>query len=97
MLTASGLRVGVTSVFGSFLDKRELQSGKPASPDLRFAHADDLWLDYVADTGDGFEATATVASVVGRRELLVPGVDRPLPRGGSALVLRRVVPPPPAG
>jgi hypothetical protein len=81
VLTASGLRVGVTSVFGSFLDKRELQSGKPASPDLRFAHADELWLDYVADTGDGFEATATVASVVGQRELRVPGVDQPLPRG----------------
>ena len=81
VLTASGLRVGVASVFGSFLDKRELQSAKPAGPDLRFAHAEDLWFDYVADTGDGFEATATVASVVAKRELSVPGVDQPLPRG----------------
>ena len=81
VLAASGLRVGVASVFGSFLDKRELQSAKAASPDLRFAHADELWLDYVADTGDGFEATATVASVVAQRELSVPGADQPLPRG----------------
>ncbi len=81
VLTASGLRVGVASVFGSFLDKRELQSARPASADLRFAHAEDLWIDYVADTGDGFEATATVASVVARRELRVEGVDAPLPRG----------------
>jgi hypothetical protein len=81
VLTASGLRVGVTSVLGSFLDKRELQSARPVSADLRFAHADELWIDYVADTGDGFEATATVASVVGRRQLHVPGIDQPLPRG----------------
>ncbi len=30
VLTQSGLKVGVTSVFGSFLDKRELQSSPPA-------------------------------------------------------------------
>ena len=62
VLTQSGLKVGVTSVFGSFLDKRELQSSRPAGrrPASR-RHADELWFDYVADTGDGFEATATVA------------------------------------
>ena len=70
VLTASGLRVGVASVFGSFLDKRELQAARPVSPGpgLR-GHVDELWIDYVADTGDGFEATATVASVVARRDL----------------------------
>jgi len=81
VLAASGLHVGVTSAFGSFLDKRELQESKAATPDLRYAGRDELWLDYVADTGDGFEATATVASQVGRGELHVAGVDTPLPRG----------------
>jgi Calcineurin-like phosphoesterase len=81
VLTASGLHVGVTSVFGSFLDKRELQSSKPCEPDRRYAGRQELWLDYVADTGDGFEATATVACQVARRELEVDGHDEPLPRG----------------
>lgn len=86
VLTASGLHVGVVSVFGSFLDKRELQAAKPCDADVRYAEREELWVDYVADTGDGFEATATVATRVAKRELVVPGVDRPLPRG-QVLVL----------
>jgi Calcineurin-like phosphoesterase len=81
VLTRSGLKVGVTSVFGSFLDKRELQYARPAGPDLRYAHRDELWIDYVADTGDGFDATATVAWHVAQAELSPEGVDTPLPRG----------------
>ena len=81
VLTASGLHVGVTSVFGSFLDKRELQAARPCAPDLRYSALDEVWIDYVADTGDGFEATATVASIVGRREVRPEGADRALPRG----------------
>jgi hypothetical protein len=81
VLAASGLHVGVTSVFGSFLDKRELQASRPCAPDLRYAARDEVWIDYVADTGDGFGATATVASVVGGREVRPEGLDRALPRG----------------
>jgi hypothetical protein len=81
VLAASGLHVGVTSAFGSFLDKRELQQSRPCAPDMRYADREELWLDYVADTGDGFEATATVACQVAKPHLHVDGVDRPLPRG----------------
>ena len=81
VLTTSGLHVGLTSAFGSFLDKRELQSSKACEPDLRYAGRDEVWLDYVADTGDGFAATATVACQVAKPALRVDGVDRALPRG----------------
>ncbi len=81
VLTASGLHVGVTSVFGSFLDKRELQESKHCEPDLRYADRDELWLDYVADTGDGFEATATVAHQVAKPELPLDDAGPALPRG----------------
>jgi hypothetical protein len=81
VLLRSALHVGITSVFGSFLDKRELQSPQECVPDGRHRDEDELWFDYVADTGDGFAATATVATLVGRSSLAVPGVDRPLPRG----------------
>jgi Calcineurin-like phosphoesterase len=88
-LTGSGLHVGLTSVFGSFLDKRELQSRKAPAVDRTYADRNQLWIDYVADTGDGFPATMTVAAHLGRRSLAVgvdAGVDgnrdeRELPRG----------------
>lgn len=81
VLAASGLHEGVTSVFGSFLDKRELQAPRPCEPDRRYAGRDELWLDYVADTGDGFEATATVACQVAKPELRPAGTGLTLPRG----------------
>jgi hypothetical protein len=81
VLTASGLHVGVTSVFGSFLDKRELQTARRCEPDLRYAGREEIWLDYVADTGDGFEATATVAHQVAKPSLQPDGTTRSLPRG----------------
>ena len=81
VLTASGLHVGVTSVFGSFLDKRELQTARPCEPDLRYAARDEIWLDYVADTGDGFEATATVAHQVAKPSLRPDDETGTLPRG----------------
>ena len=80
VLAVSALHVGITAVFGSFLDKRELQSPAPCTPDRRFREADELWFDYVADTGDGFAATATVAHALGRPRLSVPGAGE-LPRG----------------
>jgi hypothetical protein len=80
VLGASGLHVAITAAFGSFLDKRELQSSHPCEPDLRYADRDELWLDYVADTGDGFAATATVAHHVSRAELDL-GDGTSLPRG----------------
>ena len=84
-LTGSGLHVGLTSVFGSFLDKRELQARKAPTVDRTYATRDEVWIDYVADTGDGFEATATVAATcppVPRRR--PDGVERSCPAATSS-------------
>ncbi|HEY6416108.1 MAG TPA: metallophosphoesterase [Acidimicrobiales bacterium] len=87
-LTGSGLHVGLTSVFGSFLDKRELQARKAPTVDRTYAARDELWIDYTADTGDGFPATMTVAAHLARRSLgvRIDGVEQELPRG-DVLVL----------
>ena len=82
----SALRHVLTGVFGSFLDKRELQSNIPAQADVRHAEDPELWLDYVADTGDGFHSTYTVASLLAQRELKLEGCDTTL-RRGALLVL----------
>jgi hypothetical protein len=58
-----------------------------------FTGADELWLDYVADSGDGFDATTTIASLVARDTLTLsnPVGDGPTPvhetRAGGVLVL----------
>ena len=58
-----------------------------------FTGADELWLDYVADSGDGFDATTTIASVAARDTLTLPTRQATVPtrvhetRAGAVLVL----------
>ena len=52
----------LSSIFSSSADKRELQARLPAEVPDR-SGSDDLWLDYVADLGDGWNSTYTVARV----------------------------------
>ena len=78
VLVGTGLRVMLANIFGSYSDKRELQAVLPST----VHHHDDgaeLWFDFVADVGDGFDATYSVASLLAAPELDVGGT--PLPRG----------------
>jgi hypothetical protein len=76
----AALQVAMSSAFGGYLDKRELQAVIDQRPFTELADRDEVWLDFAADTGDGFDATFTVASLLGRAQLDVDGVDEPLPR-----------------
>jgi hypothetical protein len=78
VLVTTGAQSLVAEIFGSFADKRELQGSLPAVVH-EHAAADELWLDYVADLGDGFDATYSVASLLAA-DTLTPGTE-PLPRG----------------
>ncbi len=75
MLVRTGAQVAVSTLFGAFTDRRELQSIEPAGaldlsgPAGTGAADGEFWLDYVADVGDGFDATATVASQLAADEL----------------------------
>jgi hypothetical protein len=81
VLADSGLRYVLSAVFGAYLDKRELQAALPSDIITHHADRDELWLDFAADTGDGFDATSSIATLLGRRRLEVEGLDHPLPRG----------------
>jgi hypothetical protein len=76
-LARTGLATILAGIFGVYADKREQQDGRSFDQDV-FVH-DGQWLDFVADVGDGFDATYTVASLVAADGLTVEGVD--LPRG----------------
>ncbi len=88
LLAGTGVRTVFADLFGAYLDKRELQA---VFGDARhdYSKADELWLDYTADVGDGFDATYSIASLMARPTLEVQGRDVQqlvLPRG-DVLVL----------
>jgi len=84
-LTRTAVQVLLASAFSTFTDKRELQRSFPEEP-LALAPDQDggLWFDFMADTGDGFDSTFTVASLLAAPQLTVTGPDgagHRLPRG----------------
>ncbi|CAN5549031.1 hypothetical protein BH20ACT19_BH20ACT19_12040 [soil metagenome] len=94
VLIEAGLRVVISSLFGQYADKREFQAAldPQPGPPLAYKAVDEeegrLWLDFVADLGDGFDSTYAIASLLGRARLgLAAGGGHPdLPRG-RALVM----------
>jgi hypothetical protein len=92
MLARTGVQVALSTVFGAFVDRRELEGlggPRPGAPlDLSSAQGE-YWFDYVADTGDGFNPVSTVASQLAAEELeLTDGAQGRLRLpAGSLLVL----------
>ncbi|HVF78007.1 MAG TPA: hypothetical protein VNA28_06900 [Solirubrobacteraceae bacterium] len=60
LLARSGIEVIVSGTFGKFADKREIQRESHDGMDYS-ATAGDVWVDYLSDTGGGWEATYTMA------------------------------------
>jgi hypothetical protein len=88
-LARTGVNVIVSAFFGERADFRALEAlGPPQEAFKVEPDADDVWIDYLADTGDGFASTYAVAQLVARDELVViaDGKERTLPRG-RALVM----------
>jgi hypothetical protein len=82
MLVTTAAQVLLSSVFGEFLDKRELQGTLPEEIiDERPGSLDDtgVWFDFVADLGDGFNPTYTIAYLLAQDAIEVDGAQ--LPRG----------------
>jgi hypothetical protein len=108
-LAQTGLRAILSTTFGAYADKREMQAAlfhgafdattKPAlapdreglveitpmpEPDGDYTETQgDFWTDFVADLGDGFDATYTVARLLAEPALnvAVNGARRELLRG----------------
>ncbi|HEX5541044.1 MAG TPA: metallophosphoesterase [Micromonospora sp.] len=79
LLVSTGIRTLLAMLFGAYLDKREMQSALPARVYQQPGTDGELWLDYVADLGDGFNATYSVAYLLAQPHLDLDG--QPLPRG----------------
>lgn len=87
-LARTAVKVGLAAVFADYADKREMQGALPAGllhAPLARPDAEEVWIDFAADLGDGFEATSSVANALAADRLTVAeGVSCPR---GSLLVL----------
>ncbi|MFI2370726.1 hypothetical protein [Streptomyces sp. NPDC018833] len=95
-LARTAVKALLAGVFAGYSDKREFQAvlgaGLLQAPPGR-NDAREIWIDYVADLGDGFDATSSVAWTLAEEELVVPPAspgtgDAPTP-GDMPLRLRR--------
>lgn len=93
-------KVVTSTVFGQYADRRLVQAsldvvdpntvvekccggekgicgGKNEQP---------IWVDYVADLGDGFDSTYAIAYLIGQKEIKVNGIDTELPRADCLIM-----------
>ncbi|WP_158800553.1 metallophosphoesterase [Pedobacter sp. L105] len=107
MLFQTGLRSVVSALFGNYADRRETEAAlSPLSDEgweeyqKEYAGRQEIWIDYICDTGDGFNPTFSVASLAAQKDLKVHLPDdseKILPRGKLLLLGGDQVYPTPAG
>jgi hypothetical protein len=68
-LATTAMQVLLSTIFGAYSDKREIQAALKEPTGSDFSDTDELWVDFLADTGDGFNPTYTTASLLAREEL----------------------------
>jgi hypothetical protein len=78
-LSRTAIQVALSDLFGAYLDKRELQTTLPSHVYDEGAESAEAWFDFVADVGDGFNSTYSVAYLLAQPSLSVGGVT--VPRG----------------
>lgn len=73
-LTFTTLKTVISGVFGNFADKREMQAAlDPNIEPEDFSDKAEIWIDYISDLGDGFDATYTMAHVMAQDQLEAGG------------------------
>ena len=74
----TALKTVISSTLGNYADRRELQAA--VNPELDYYDlsqhfGDEAWVDYVSDLGDGFNATYSVAHLLGKPELIIGNLE----------------------
>lgn len=104
-LFRTGVQVGVSEILGRRFDRRvneALEHHQDVFDYSKERSPDGLWVDYVADVGDGFNATLAVAALLARdieidgetlkrSRLLVMGGDEVYPAASRQAYLDRLV------
>jgi hypothetical protein len=89
-LGRTAIEVALSTIFGRHADYRLLEALRDGAEIHDYREGDDgrprqeIWIDYVADVGDGWNSTYAVASLLAAPALTVSvggGASEPLPRG----------------
>lgn len=87
-LASTGGRVLLSLLIETWSDKREIQAALPIDPPHDRSDRTEVWLDFVADLGDGWDSTYAIASVLTRPEVeLKDRGESFLTRRGNLLVM----------
>jgi len=88
VLIQTGIRAAISTVFGQFADRREAiaaanaVAAQPADAEFDYTtrhSGGDFWIDYLADTGDGWNPTYAMARLVSEDSIELAGTS--MPRG----------------
>ncbi|MBC7745609.1 MAG: metallophosphoesterase [Flavobacterium sp.] len=90
ILFQTGLKSAFSSLLGNYADRREMQAaldvplpGSKISNEIaEYTALDEIWIDFISDTGDGFNSTYSVAVTAAQPQLSVnlKGLEKILPR-----------------
>ena len=84
-LIQTGIKAIVSDIFGAYADKRDVMAALYPKSEITgdYSNKNELWIDYAADLGDGFDATYTVAWLLAKKQLAVRYGEQTLqlPRG----------------
>ncbi len=67
-LASTGLKTALSMAFGNYADKREIQAFSDQGI-FDFSNNPELWVDYIADLGDGFNSTYTLAHLMSQESI----------------------------
>jgi len=89
VLLSTGVRDLLSQVFAAYADRRAtIAALRPAETYTALADRETLWFDYVADVGDGWDSTYSIAWCLAQTEQQVLIADEPIPlRRGELLVM----------
>lgn len=95
MLFKTALKAYISSTFGNYADRREMEAAlTPESNKYwedekeRYFHEDELWIDFMSDTGDGFNATYSLAKLLAADSIEVDNNGNPeVLKRGRILIL----------
>ncbi len=74
-LTRAGIKALLSSMFGAYADYREVQAALRDQNVVDYSAEEEIWIDYVADVGDGFGSTYTMARLLAEKKLELAAPD----------------------
>lgn len=74
-LVRAGVKAVLSDLFGSYADNRELQAVRSDIRTEDYGDRDEMWIDYVADLGDGWDSTYAIARLLAEPTLAFGGTS----------------------